>query len=80
MSDDTPANEGRGPTRQKKTYWWMGIVAAIASGVGLVLYFSIPIFFSPGGGIGEPANLEEAQQPSTVGGIEAGELLNDLSH
>jgi hypothetical protein len=57
------------------------IVVAIASGVGLVLYFSIPIFFSPGSGIGEPANLEEEQrQPPTVGGTEAAELLNDLSH
>jgi hypothetical protein len=84
MNDDTRANEGRGPTRQKKTYWWMVIAVAIASGVGLVLYFSIPIFFSPGGGIGEPTNLEQQQQqqqqPSTVGGTAAGELPNGLSH
>jgi hypothetical protein len=56
---DISANEGRGPRRQKKAYWWILIVAAIASGVGLVLFFSVPIFFSPGGGIGAPTSIEE---------------------
>jgi hypothetical protein len=54
----TSANEGRGP-RRLKAYWWIVIVVAIASGVGLVLFFSVPIFLSPGGGIGEPINTEE---------------------
>ena len=68
MIGDTSGNEDRGPIRQKKTYWWIVIVVAIASGVGLVLYFSIPIFLSPGGGIGAPTSLEEEQQrqPPTV--------------
>ena len=78
MIRDTSGNEGRGPIRQKKTYWWIVIVVSIASGVGLVLYFSIPIFFSPGGGIGAPTNLEEEQQEPTVRETIAGELLNDL--
>lgn len=55
----TSANEGRGPRRRKKTYWWIVIVVAIALGVGLVLFFSVPVFFSPGGGIGEPTSIEE---------------------
>jgi hypothetical protein len=58
------------------------IVVAITSGVGLVIYFSIPIFLSPGGGIGAPTSLEEEeqeqQQPPTVRETIAGELLNDL--
>ncbi|HEX2169387.1 MAG TPA: hypothetical protein VHF65_03735 [Nitrososphaera sp.] len=44
MVADISWNEGRGPTRQKKTYWWIVIVVSIVAGVGLVLYFSIPIF------------------------------------
>jgi hypothetical protein len=47
---------------KEDVYWWILIVVAIASGVGLVLFFSIPIFFSPGGGIGVPTTLEEEQQ------------------
>jgi len=74
MGVDISGNEGRGPTRQKKTYWWILIVVSIVAGVGLVLYFSIPIFFSPGGGIGAPTNIEE--QPPTVRGTSAGELPN----
>ena len=64
MDADISGNEGRGPTRQKKTYWWIVIIVAVAAGVGLVLYFSIPIFFSPGGGIGEPTSFmkEELQK------------------
>ena len=76
----TSTNEGRGPRGQKKTYWWILVVAAIASGVGLVLYFSIPIFLSPGGGIGAPTNMEEEeeqQQPPTVRETAAGDLSFD---
>jgi hypothetical protein len=43
------------------------IVVAIASGVGLVLFFSVPVFFSPGGGIGEPISLEEEQEAAATG-------------
>ena len=79
----TSTNEGRGPRVQKKTYWWILVVAAIASGVGLVLYFSIPIFLSPGGGIGAPTNMEEEeeeqQQPPTVRETAAGDLSIDKS-
>jgi hypothetical protein len=65
MGADTLGNEGRGPRRQKKT-----------AGVGLVLYFSIPIFFSPGGGIGAPKNEgQEEGQPPTVIGAAAGDIL-----
>ena len=54
------------------------IAVGIAAGVGLVLYFSIPIFFSPGCGIGAPTNIqEEEQQPPTVRGIEERNLNND---
>lgn len=77
----TSTNEGRGPRVQKKTYWWILVVAAIASGVGLVLYFSIPIFLSPGGGIGAPTNMEEEeeqQQRPTVRETAAGELSIDI--
>ena len=76
----TSTNEGRGPRGQKKTYWWILVVAAIASGVGLVLYFSIPIFLSPGGGIGAPTNVEEEeqQQPPTVRETAAGDLSIDI--
>ncbi len=59
MAADTSGKEGRGPRRQKKTYWWIVIVVSIASGVGLILYFSIPVFFSPGGGIGAPTNMKK---------------------
>jgi hypothetical protein len=76
MGADTLGNEGRGPRRQKKTYRWMVIIIAIAAGVGLVLYFSIPIFFSPGGGIGAPKNEgQEEGQPPTVIGAAAGDIL-----
>jgi hypothetical protein len=75
MSADIPGNEGRGPRRQKKTYWWIVIVAAIAAGVGLVLYFSIPILFSPGGGIGAPTNEEQEEQPQIVTGTAADGVL-----
>ncbi len=61
----TSANEGRGP-RKRKTYWWIVVVVAIASGVGLVLFFSVPVFFSPGGGIGEPTSIEEAAATGTT--------------
>jgi hypothetical protein len=77
MVADISWNEGRGPTRQKKTYWWIVIVVSIVAGVGLVLYFSIPIFFSPGGGIGAPTNIEAEQQPPTARGTSAGELPSD---
>jgi hypothetical protein len=54
----------------------MVIIIAIAAGVGLVLYFSIPIFFSPGGGIGAPKNEgQEEGQPPTVIGAAAGDIL-----
>jgi hypothetical protein len=76
MGADTLGNEGRGPRRQKKTYRWIVIIVAIAAGVGLVLYFSIPIFFSPGGGMGAPTNEEqEEEQPLTVTGAAAGDIL-----
>lgn len=81
MDANTSGNEGRGPIRGKKTHWWIVIVIAIAAGVALVLYFSIPIFLSPGGGIGTPTNTEEQQQqppPLTVRGTAAGKLSNDL--
>jgi hypothetical protein len=39
MDADTSGNEGRGPTREKKTYWWIVIVVSIAAGIGLVPYF-----------------------------------------
>ena len=78
MGADTLGSEGRGPRRQKKTYWWILIVVAIAVGVGLVLYFSIPIFFSPGGGIGAPTNEDQEEQPATAGGTAAGHLDNDV--
>lgn len=72
----TSANEGRGP-RRRKTYWWIVIVVAIASGVGLVLFFSLPVFFSPGGGIGEPTNtIEEAATITT--GITEEELQTNV--
>ena len=78
MDADISGNEGRGPTRQKKTYWWIVIVVSIVTGVGLVPYFSIPIFISPGSGIGAPTNIEEGeQQPPMVRGTSAGELPND---
>jgi hypothetical protein len=70
-------NEGRGPIRQKKTYWWIVIVVSIASGVGLILYFSVPIFFSPGGGIGAPTNIQEEQQ-QPIRATEEGDLANDV--
>lgn len=57
----TFANEGRGPKR-RKTYWWIAILLVIALGVGLVLFFSVPVFFSPGGGIGEPTSMEEEEE------------------
>jgi hypothetical protein len=63
----TSANDGRGPRRRKKTYWWILIVVAIASGVGLVLFFSVPVFFSPGGGIGEPISIEEKREAAVTG-------------
>lgn len=79
MDADTSGNEGRGPRRQKKTYWWIVIVVSIASGVGLILYFSIPVFFSPGGGIGAPTNIqEEQQQPPPIRETEEGDLANDV--
>jgi hypothetical protein len=46
------------------------IVVAIASGVGLVLFFSLPVFFSPGGGIGEPTNTLEEEAATTTGTTE----------
>lgn len=70
----TSGNEGRGPGR-RKTYWWMVIVVAIATGVGLVLFFSLPVFFSPGGGIGEPINTIEEET-----GTAAGELQTEIFH
>lgn len=79
MDADISGNEGRGPRRQKKTYWWIVIVVSIASGVGLILYFSIPVFFSPGGGIGAPTNIqEEQQQPPSIRETEEGDLTNDV--
>lgn len=70
----TSANEGRGP-RRRKTYWWIVIVVAIASGVALVLFFSLPVFFSPGGGIGEPANTIEEEAAT---GTSAEELQTNV--
>ena len=79
MAANTSGNEGRGPRRQKKTYWWIVIVVSIASGVGLILYFSIPVFFSPGGGIGAPTNLQEEQpSPHPIRETEEGDLANDV--
>ena len=78
MTADTFGNEGRGPIRQKKRYWWIVIVISIASGVGLILYFSIPVFFSPGGGIGAPTNKQEEQQPAQIRETEEGDLANDV--
>ena len=80
MDADISGNEGRGPRRQKKTYWWIVIVVSIASGVGLILYFSIPVFFSPGGGIGAPTNIQEEQQqqPPPIRETEEGDLANDV--
>ena len=78
MADNTSGNDGRGPIRQKKTYWWIVIVVSIASGVGLILYFSVPIFFSPGGGIGAPANIQEEQPPPPIRETEEGDLANDV--
>ncbi len=78
MGADTLGNEGRGPRRQKKMYWWIVIVVAIAAGVGLVLYFSIPILFSPGGGIGAPTDEDQEEQLATGGGKAAGHLYNDV--
>ena len=77
MAANTSGNEGRGPRRQKKTYWWIVIVVSIASGVGLILYFSVPIIFSPGGGIGAPTNIQEAQ-PAPIRETEEGDLANDV--
>ncbi len=77
MDADISGNEGRGPRKQRKTYWWILIVIAIAAGVGLVLYFSIPILFSTGSGIGTPTNMEE-EQPPTVRGTAEGDLANDV--
>jgi hypothetical protein len=54
------------------------IVVSIASGVGLILYFSIPVFFSPSGGIGAPTNIQEEQQPPPIGETEEGDLANDV--
>lgn len=77
MAANTSGNEGRGPRRQKKTYWWIVIVVSIASGVGLILYFSVPIFFSPGGGIGVPTNIQE-EQPAPIRETEEADLANDV--
>ncbi len=74
MAAASSGNEGRGPRRQK-TYWWIVIVVAIASGVGLVLFFSVPIFLSPGGGIGAPTSKEEVE-PSAATRTAAGEDLD----
>ena len=80
MAADNSGNEGRGPRRQKKRYWWIVIVISIASGVGLILYFSIPVFFSPGGGIGAPTNIQEEQQPPLppIRETEERDLANDV--
>lgn len=80
MTADTSGNEGRGPRRQKKRYWWIVIVISIASGVGLILYFSIPVFFSPGGGIGAPTNIQQEQPPPPppIRETEEGDLANDV--
>lgn len=51
------------------------MVVAIASGVGLVLFFSVPIFFSQGDGIGAPTSIEG--EPSARGTV-AGELDTDV--
>ena len=55
-------------------------MVSIASGVGLILYFSIPVFFSPGGGIGAPTNIQEEQQqqPPPIRETEEGDLANDV--
>ena len=75
MAANTSGNEGRGPRRQKKTYWWIVIVVSIASGVGLILYLSVPIFFSPSGGIGAPTNVQE-EQPAPIRETEEGDLAD----
>ncbi len=77
MAVNTSGNEGRGPRKQKKMYWWIVIVVSIASGVGLILYFSVPIFFSPGSGIGAPTNIQE-EQPATIRETEEGDLADDV--
>jgi hypothetical protein len=77
MAANTSGNEGRGPRRQKTTYWWIVIVVSIASGVGLILYFSVPIFYSPGGGIGAPTNIQE-EQPAPIRETEEGDLADDV--
>ena len=77
MDADASGNEGRGPKRQKKTYWWIVIVVSIASGVGLILYFSVPIFFSPGGGTGAPTNIQQ-EQPAPMRETEERDLANDV--
>ncbi len=46
------ANQGRGSRRQNR-YWLVVIGVAIAVGVGITLFFAVPIFRSPGGRIGE---------------------------
>jgi hypothetical protein len=77
----TSANDGRGPRRRKKTYWWILIVVAIASGVGVVLFFSLPVFFSPGGGIGEPTSIKEAAGTETTSEDQQSEIFtNDQDH
>lgn len=53
-------NQGRGPPpRPRYKYWRIIIVVAIAAIAGAVLYLSIPIFFSPGSGMGEPIGTAE---------------------
>jgi hypothetical protein len=49
---------------------------AIASGVRLVLFFSVPVFFSPGGGIGAPTSTEEAAATGTT----AEDLQTEIFH
>ena len=76
----TSTNEGRGPRGQKRRIGGYWLQQQQQSGVGLVLYFSIPIFLSPGGGIGAPTNMEEEeeqQQPPTVRETAAGDLSFD---
>ncbi|MDQ3966963.1 MAG: hypothetical protein M3275_01040 [Thermoproteota archaeon] len=67
------ANQGRG-SRRRKRYWWIVIGVAIAAGVGVTLFFSVPIFRSPGGGIGEPTNIQEEQAGATVEDQQPGEI------
>ena len=53
-------NQGQGPLpRLRYRYWRIIIVAAIAAIAGIVLYLSIPIFLSPGSGMGEPIGAAE---------------------